>query len=129
MNHDEELNPYLNTTIGFIKEHTFAIHSFIDGKRRFLEEKRFNSSIRPIYFYNLRKQVLFLDFTISYKCGNDSNRTSFKEFIDTYDDNLLGRFDFYYPRLINHINDPPIQKVKDNSNFFFMILTFLKTLD
>ena len=128
MNHDEELNPYLNTTISFIKEHTFAIHSFIDGKRRFLEEKRFNSSIGPIYYYNLREQVISLDFTISYKCGNDSNCTSFKEFIDTYDDNWLGRFSFYYPRLINHTNDPPIQKVKDTSNYFFHDFDFSKDI-
>ena len=35
MNDDEELNPYLNLTISFVKFHTFTIHSFIGGKHNF----------------------------------------------------------------------------------------------
>lgn len=53
---DEELNPYLNLTKKFNKGHTFAIHSSICGKKRFLEEKK---GTGPFYFFNLRKKVLF----------------------------------------------------------------------
>ena len=124
---DEELNPYLNLTIIFNKGHTFTIHSSIDGKRQFLEEKK-RDEIVPFYYFNLRKKVLFLDFTIAYKCGNDSNCTSFKEFIDTYTYNWLCTLNFHYPRLINHTSDPPIQKVKHISNYFFHEVKFFKEI-
>ena len=128
MNDDEELNPYLNLTIFFIKDHTFTIHSFFGGKTQFLEEKKVIVSTGPFYFFNLREKVLFLDFTIAYKCGNDSNCTSFKEFIDTYDDPFIGILDFYYPRFINHTSDPPMQKVKHISNHFSHEIDFFKDI-
>ena len=128
MNDDEELNPYLNLTISFVKFHTFTIHSLIGGKTQFLEEKKVIISTGPFYFFNLREKVFFLDFTIAYKCGNDSNCTSFKEFIDTYDDPFIGLFDFYYPRFINHTSDPPMQKVKHISNHFSHEIDFFKDI-
>ena len=80
------------------------------------------SFLYPIYYYQFREEVNFTDFTISFRCFEDSNCTLFYDFIYYLGNNPVGFFTFYNPGRINHDADPPIQKTNAKENFFIYYL-------
>ena len=127
LNDDIELNPYLDINITFSEGFLYdflAIHTnFFNGvTKEILEEKFFMQGEYPIYYYNFKERVNFTDFTISFKCWDDSNCTLFSDFLYLFGDRPIGFFYFYNPGMIDHTEDPPIQKKNDKSNFFIYYL-------
>ena len=117
MDADEELNPYIKATISinynpkWVGVYPFAIH---DGNNIFLEEKKTDIKF-PGQIYELRKKVSYMSFAIAYKCGNDSNCTSFKKVYERLYKNYYFDLDFSIDGRIFHDNDPPIIKGMTNT--------------
>ena len=131
LNDDIELNPYLDINITFIDvfvDNYVTVHTNTNNGaniKEFLEKKYFIQNGFPIYYYELKEKVNLTDFTISFKCGDDRNCTEFKEFISYYGYFYMpiGFFNFFYPGMINHNEEPPIQKIEGKSNYFISRVT------
>ena len=120
MNADEELNPYLNATIyihynsKWVGVYPFAIHD----RYKFLEkEKDVKFSFQ---MYELREKVSYMEFTIVYKCRNDSNCSSFKKNYAYLYEVFEFSFRFCFDGPLYHHSDPPV----DKSNYDCYSLNF-----
>ena len=109
LNKDEKLNPFFNFTISIKGNGDFAIYDISNYK--FIESTEIDYNYNSIYY--IRSQVSDLNFFIYYKCGDDKNCSSFKNFIEFHSivgDTLSGYVKYDYPSYkLYHSEDPPMK--------------------
>ena len=106
MNDDIELNPLINVTIS-LRVDNLTIYSDVLGN---LEKDHIDEKGYSIYTFQGKVSSLVTQ-TIFFKCGEDSNCSSWKEYIKENGDIDLGKIIIVYPGFkIQYDDSPPIYK-------------------
>ena len=81
---------------------------------QFIEKDHIDENINSIYKISEKADNFYL--VIFFFCGDDKNCTSFYEYIELYKWHTFGKLKLEYPgHKIEHFNDPPIYKDKNNN--------------
>ena len=108
MYNDDEISPYLNVTFNI---YLSKFGAFDERSSKFLEVDHFDCYKNQIY--TLKKKINSLEISLFYKCGEDKNCSSLKDYLYTQG-RWLGEFYEIYPKYkINHQERPPIELQKD----------------
>ena len=110
MNDDKELNPLINVTISLEDDKFFLLK--MDGKIDNLEKDHIDEEGHSIYTFQVNASTKAQP-GIFFKCGEDRNCNSFKEYIkkQKYGDIDLGKIIIVYPGYkIQYDVTPPIYK-------------------
>lgn len=122
LNKDEKLNPFFNVTISIYGNGDFVVYDTHNNK--FIESTEIDYNYHSIYY--IRSQASDINFFIYYKCGDDKNCSSFKDFIEFHSevgDSLSGYVIYNYPGYkLYHSEDPPMKIDMD----WFQELFFIK---
>ena len=113
MNNDDILNPYLNISLHLYENHNIVVYD--NTNSNFIQKEKIDFDGANIYNIRTRANETYL--TIFYIC-KEQNCSSYDDLI--YEDiDYFGRIEIYYANYkIDHYDEIPVQKIKDDGIIF-----------